>query len=72
MRVSVIVKPGSKSPGIEVRADGSLVVKVRERAIEGAANDAVTKALAHHYEVAPSRVVLFRGGSSRSKVFEIG
>jgi len=49
----------------------SIVLRVRERAIEGAANDACIRALAGHFGVAPSRVVLVRGARSRKKVFEI-
>ena len=69
-RVAVTVKPGSKNPGIEATADG-LIVRVRERAIEGAANDAVIKALAEHFDVAPSRVTLVRGDRSRTKLFDV-
>ncbi len=70
MRITVTVKPGSKSPGIEQSGD-SLIVRVRERAIEGSANDAVARAIAEHYDVAPSRVHLIRGARSRTKVFEV-
>ena len=69
-RVTALVKPGSKAPGIE--ADGDrLVVRVRERAIEGAANDACVRAIAAHYGVAPARVTLVHGARSRTKLFEI-
>lgn len=70
MRVEVKVKPGSKKPGIENEA-GQLVVRVREQAREGAANDAVIRALAGHFGVPPSSVELIRGQSSRTKLFEI-
>ncbi len=70
MRISVTVKPGSKAPGIEQSGD-TLIVRVRERAIEGAANEAVIRAIAAHYGVAPSRVTLLRGATSRTKVFEV-
>jgi uncharacterized protein YggU (UPF0235/DUF167 family) len=70
LRITVSVKPGSKSPGLEHSGD-TLVVKVRERAIEGAANDAVTRAVAEHYNVAPSRVQLIKGARSKTKVFEV-
>lgn len=70
MRVTVTVKPGSKAPGIEQSGE-TLIVKVRERAIEGAANDAVIRAVAEHYHVAPSRVQLIRGARSRTKILEV-
>jgi uncharacterized protein len=70
-RITVIVKPGSKSPGIEERGADGLVVRVRERAIEGAANAACIDALATHFGVAPSRVTLLRGERSRTKLFDV-
>jgi uncharacterized protein YggU (UPF0235/DUF167 family) len=70
VRVTVCVKPGSKVPGVEQSGD-TLIIKVRERAIEGAATDAVIRALAEHYNVAQSRVQLLRGARSKTKVFEI-
>jgi uncharacterized protein YggU (UPF0235/DUF167 family) len=70
VRVSVTVKPGSKQPGIE-ETDGALVVRVRERAIEGNATAACIRALAQHFAVAPTRVTLVQGVRSRHKVFDI-
>jgi hypothetical protein len=52
-------------------ADG-LIVSVRERAIEGAANLACARALAEHFGVAPSLVRLVSGARSRNKLFEVG
>jgi uncharacterized protein YggU (UPF0235/DUF167 family) len=69
-RISVTVKPGSKNPGIE-STDSGLIVRVRERAVEGAANDAVVKALAKHYDLPPSRITLVRGARSRSKLLDV-
>ena len=68
--LDVFVKPGSKRPGIAWE-NGTLVVRVRERAIEGAANDACTRALAAAYGVAPSAVELLGGARSRRKRFAI-
>jgi uncharacterized protein len=65
-----LVKPGSKQPSL-TRVDGELVIRVRERAIEGAANEACIRALAAAYGVAPSAVSLLRGARSRRKRFAI-
>jgi uncharacterized protein len=46
-------------------------MRVRERAIGGAANAACIRALAAAYGVAPSRVELVRGERSRRKRFSI-
>ncbi len=70
--VSVRVKPGSKKgPLVEADPDGGLTVFVRERAIEGQANAAVTRLLAEHFGVARSRVELVSGATSRVKRFRI-
>ncbi|MGA7202461.1 MAG: DUF167 domain-containing protein [Candidatus Cybelea sp.] len=68
--VDVVVKPGSHTPGLSSE-NGTLVLHVRERAIEGAANDACIRALAEAYGVAPSAVSLVRGFRSRHKRFAI-
>lgn len=44
---------------------------MRERALEGAANEACVRALAQTLGVAPSNVRLVRGAQSREKLFEI-
>lgn len=69
-RITLTVKPGSKDPGIAGDED-AFVLRVRERAVEGAANDACIKALARLLAVAPSRIELVRGATSRRKTFEI-
>ena len=71
MRVVVRVKPGSsKGPLVESDEDG-LVVFVREKAIDGAANDGVIKILADHFDVPKSRVRVVRGHTARIKQVEI-
>ena len=71
MRVVVRVKPGSsKGPLVESDEEG-LVVFVREKAIDGAANDGVIKILADHFDVPKSRVRVVRGHTGRIKQVEI-
>ena len=64
------MKPGSKEPGVSLDGE-TLVLRVRERAIEGAANAACVRALAEYYDVAPSSITLVRGAKSRRKVFAL-
>ena len=72
MSMIVRVKPGSKKgPLVEQNADGSLVVYVREKAVDGKANEAVIKILADHFDVAKTRVKIIRGLSSKTKTIEI-
>jgi uncharacterized protein YggU (UPF0235/DUF167 family) len=64
------VKPGSKQTGVSFHGD-TLVLRVRERAIEGAANAACIRALAEFYAVAPSNITLVHGEKSRRKIFAL-
>ena len=47
------------------------MLRVRERAIDGAANAACVRALAGALRIAPSSVALLHGARGRRKVFEI-
>jgi uncharacterized protein len=70
--ISVRVKPGSrKGPLVETGAGGELTVHVREPAVEGKANEAVVRLLAEHLGVAPSRLDLVSGATSRVKRFRV-
>jgi uncharacterized protein YggU (UPF0235/DUF167 family) len=70
--ISVRVKPGSKKgPLIETAADGSLTIYVRERAVDGAANEAVVRALSDHLGVARGRLRLMSGKTGRIKRFRV-
>ena len=51
--------------------DDTLTVYIKAPAIEGRANTAAIKLLAKHFKVAPSKVKLVRGATSKYKIFEI-
>ncbi|MBX9979326.1 MULTISPECIES: DUF167 domain-containing protein [Mycobacterium] len=70
--VVVKVKPGSrKGPLVEVGPDGELTIYVREQAVDGKANDAVTRVLAGYLDVPRSRITLVSGATSRLKRFRV-
>ena len=71
MRLTIRVTPGSRRAEIGGTHDGSLVVKVRERAVEGKATDAALAALAEALGVPRRAVTLVHGATSRTKVVEI-
>jgi len=71
MRLSVTVKPRSKTASVERIDETHVVVRVKEPAHEGKANRAVIKALAAYFNVPASMVSLLRGTSSKQKVVEI-
>jgi len=64
--VTVKVKPGSRTAGIS-NLEGLLVVAVRQRAVDGAANAAVVAAVAGWLAIAPSRISIERGARGRTK-----
>lgn len=71
MKLRARVRPGSREESIERAGDGSLVIRVREPAIEGRANDAAVAAIAGFYRVPKSSVRLLSGAHSRNKVYEV-
>jgi uncharacterized protein (TIGR00251 family) len=71
MRVQIKVTPRAKRTGIEAATDGTLVVKVREPAEHGRANEAVVAAIASHFNVPRRSVSIVRGHTSRRKLVEI-
>ena len=68
--ISLRCKPGSKAPGFAVE-DGALLLRVRERALEGAANAACIRELAKALRVPPSAVTLVSGTRSAHKRFAV-
>ena len=66
----VVVKPGSKAPGVVISGE-SVTVRVREPAIEGRATEAARRAIATALGVPQSAVTLTRGATSRHKSFAI-
>lgn len=71
MKLSVSVKPNSKKPGIEIVNETEWIVKVREPALEGKANEAVLFAIAKKLELPPKKVILLKGEKSKKKLVEI-
>jgi hypothetical protein len=68
--VAVVVKPGSKKPGVVISGE-IVTVRVREAAVEGRATEAARRAIAAAIRVPQSAVTLIRGASSRHKSFAI-
>lgn len=71
MKISAKIKPNSRHREVVANDDGSLTIYAKAPAIEGRANLAAVKLMAKYYGVAPSRVKLVRGVTSRNKIFEI-
>jgi uncharacterized protein (TIGR00251 family) len=69
--LQVRVQPKARRDEILERLDGVFRVRVTAAPEGGAANRAVTALLAEAFGVAPSRVALVRGATSRDKLFRI-
>ena len=63
------VKPGSSKDEILFDAEGNLVVKIREKPIDGAANDYLIKFLSKEFKISKSSIVLEKGQTSPFKKF---
>lgn len=71
MKYNIIVKPGSKKgPLIEESIEG-LTVYLRERPVEGAANQVLIKLLAKHFGVGKTQIIIKTGATSRHKIIEV-
>ena len=71
MRLSVHVHPGSRRSDVGGDYDGALVVRVRARAVDGAASDETLSAVAQAFDLSRSMVELVHGRRSRTKVLEL-
>ena len=68
MLISVQVKPGSrKAPLVESMPDGSYLVQVSQRAVDGQANEGLIAVLAKHFGVSKAKVTIKSGHTARIK-----
>jgi hypothetical protein len=69
-RLALRVTPGARTEGIEIAGD-RLLVKVRAKPQDGAANAAVLELLAEALGVAASRLRMLRGATGRDKLLQL-
>ncbi|HEY6817091.1 MAG TPA: DUF167 family protein [Croceibacterium sp.] len=69
-RLALRVTPGARTDGLELD-DGRVLVKVRVRPHDGAANAAVLALLAAALGEATSRLHLLRGATGRDKLVQL-
>jgi len=69
-RLALRVTPGARTEVLEI-VDGRLMAKVRAKPEDGKANAAVLGLLADALGIAPSRLELLRGATSREKLVRI-
>jgi len=68
-RLALRATPGARCEGIAI-GQGKLLVKVRAKPQDGAANDAVLRLLAQALDLPVSRLRLLRGATSREKLVQ--
>ena len=71
VRISVKVKPNSKKELVEQTGEKQYNVRVKEKAIEGRANEAVVKLLSQYFGCPKSNVSVAIGLKSKNKVIII-
>ena len=70
--ITVTIKPNSrKGPLVEPQDDGSLVVYVREPAVDGKANTALLKLLADYFDTPKTSLQIVRGATAKTKLVEL-
>ena len=70
-RLAVRVTPGARTEALEITG-GKLIARVRAKPEDGKANAAVVDLVARGLGLAPSRLSLLRGATSRLKLLQIG
>ena len=71
VRITIMVRPRSARPGVGGEHGGALVVRVRERAVDGRATAAALAAVAVAFGVRRQAVRLVAGAASRTKIVEV-
>lgn len=71
MNIFVKARPNSKKEEVTKINETTFTVAVKEPPIQGRANIAIIKALAEYFEVAPSKIKIISGHTSRQKIIEI-
>ena len=71
MKIFVKAKPRAHEDLVERVRENNFNVSVTAPPVKGLANQAIVKAIAQYFKIAPSRVRIVAGFTSREKVLEI-
>ncbi len=71
MLIKVKVTPEAKKDEIVKKSEDSYLVKVKEKAEGGMANQKVKQILASYFKIAGGKIKLIKGGKRPNKIFEI-
>ncbi|MBS1651056.1 MAG: DUF167 domain-containing protein [Bacteroidetes bacterium] len=67
LKLHIKVKPASFKDEITCDKDGNIVIKIREKPINGAANDYLVKYIAEQFKLNKSSVHLAKGSTNQHK-----
>lgn len=67
---NVRVIPKARQNDVSLDADGTIRIHTTAAPSDGAANDAVIKMLAKHFDVPKTSIRIIRGHTSRDKIIE--
>ncbi len=68
---NVRVMPRARQNSVDVAPDGTIRVHTTAAPTDGAANAAVIKMLARHFDVPKTRIKIIRGETARNKIIQI-
>jgi uncharacterized protein YggU (UPF0235/DUF167 family) len=71
MKLFIKVKANAYKPGVIKISDTNFKINVCEPPEKGKANAAVIRALAEYLKIAPSRISMVAGTTSKNKIMEI-
>jgi uncharacterized protein YggU (UPF0235/DUF167 family) len=72
VRINVKAKPGSRRGDLVTEMpDGSFEVHLKEKPVDGKANEALIRVLAKHFGIKQRDVSILTGASARLKIVEI-
>jgi uncharacterized protein YggU (UPF0235/DUF167 family) len=71
MVLRVRVNTNSKLEKVEVRDDGTVLVNCNATPVNNAANIAVQKILAKHFNVTKNNITILKGARSKDKLIQI-
>jgi uncharacterized protein (TIGR00251 family) len=71
MKITVHVKPNSRTESVEIAPDGEYTVRVRVPPVDGKANARVQEILAEYFGCPKRDIELLHGQNGKRKVFEV-
>jgi len=71
LRISIKIKPNSKTVSVEKTGERELLVRVKAPPKEGKANEELIKVLSEYFSVPKSRISIARGETGRNKIVDI-